>query len=415
MAKGRLRDQKQIALEAIRKKLVGKQLTYQEYYAVINEIVNDSLGETITAHFVAANFSQRLSNQELYFLTKAMIETGKKISFPGMVADKHSVGGIAGYRTTLVVVPIIAAAGLKIPKTSSRAITTPGATADVMEVLAEVRFSLREIEAIVKKVGGCIVWGGEMDLAPADNKIIKIEKALSFESYDSIVASVMAKKIAAGATHLVIDIPYGPEAKVKSLKYALFLERKIKYVARRFGLKVVVEKIAIDWPIGYGIGPLLEARDCLQVLEQKKDRPLALERRILRLTASLLELCGLDKRLACKLLISGAALKKFREIVAAQKGDPKIKSDNLQPGKFHQGVRSRQSGLVKKISNQKVKQLCCLLGAPEDKKAGLYLKKQKGKKVKKGEILFLMYSSDKMKLKEAEKKLQEGLRVYKID
>jgi len=135
----------------------------------------------------------------------------------------------------------------------------------------------------------------------------------------------------------------------------------------------------------------------------------------LRLAASLLELCGLDKKLASELLTSGAALKKFREILAAQNGNPQTRSDDLKPGRFHQGVRSHQSGLVKKISNRKVKQLCCLLGAPKDKKAGLHLRKQKGEKVKKGELLFSLYSSDRMKLEEAKKKLQRGLRVYKID
>ena len=205
-------NSRQIALEAIRKKLIGKKLTYQEYYQIINQIVHGDIGPIITTYFAAAGFTKNFTHQELYYLTKAMVETGDKLKFSGIVADKHSVGGVPGYRTTPVVVPIIAAAGLKMPKTSSRGITSPAGTADVMEVLTKVVFSPQKIKKMVEKVGACIVWGGTIHLAPADNELIEVGRALSFESYDKVVASVMAKKAAAGATHLVIDIPYGPQA-----------------------------------------------------------------------------------------------------------------------------------------------------------------------------------------------------------
>ena len=219
-------DRRQIALEAIRKKLVGKKLSYQEYYAIIEQIAHGDIGDIITTYFAAAGFTKGFTNKELYYLTRAMVETGEKLNFRGIVADKHSVGGVPGYRTTLIVVPIVAAAGLKIPKTSSRAITSPAGTADVMEVLAQVSYSPEEIKEIVNKVGGCMVWGGTIHLAPADDEIIEVERAISFESYEKIVASVMAKKIAAGATHLVIDLPYGEGAKVKSKADADLIERK---------------------------------------------------------------------------------------------------------------------------------------------------------------------------------------------
>lgn len=405
---------RQIALEAIRKKLVGKKLSYQEYYAIIDEIAHGGIGDIVTAYFAAAGFTKHFTQQELYYLTKAMVETGERLNFKGMVADKHSVGGIPGYRTTLVVVPIIAVAGLLIPKTSSRAITSPAGTADVMEVLAKVSFSPEEIKKMVKRVGGCIVWGGTIHLAPADDEIIEVSRAISFESYDKIVASVMAKKIAAGTTHLVIDIPYGESAKVKSLEYALLIEKKFKYIAKKFGIKVIIEKASIDWPIGNGIGPVLEARDCLRVLQQKKNRPLDLEKRALRLTGSLFELCGKKREWAKKLLVNGKAFEKMKEIIVAQGGNPNVDSEDLKLGREKWEVRNKKRGIIKKIENRSLCRLCRLLGTPKDKKAGINLEKKIGERVGEGEALFSLYSSDKMRLEKAVKELKKGLQVYKI-
>lgn len=407
-------DRRQIALEAIRKKLVGKRLTYQEYYAVIDQIAHGEIGDVVTAYFAAAGFTKGFTNKELYYLTRAMVETGEKLSFEGIVADKHSVGGVPGYRTTLIVVPIIAASGLKIPKTSSRAITSPAGTADVMEVLAQVSYSPEEIKEIVNKVGGCMVWGGTIHLAPADDEIIEVERAISFESYEKIVASVMAKKIAAGATHLVIDVPYGKDAKVKSKADADLIERKFVYIAQRFGIKVVIEKVAINWSIGNGIGPVLEARDCLRVLQQKKNRPIDLEGRALRLAGSLLELCGKKRSLAKKLLVEGRAFEKMREIIAAQGGNPNIDSEDLKLGSKQWKVRIKKSGIIEKIENRNIVHLCRVLGTPRDKKAGIYLEKKIGERVKEDDVLLCLYSSDKMRLERAKEELKKGLEVCRI-
>jgi len=407
-------DLKQAALEAIRKKLVGKRLSYKEYYAIIDQIARGGIGDVVTAYFAAVGFTRGFTREELYYLTKAMVETGEKLSFKGVVADKHSVGGVPGYRTTLIIVPIIAAAGFKIPKTSSRAITSPAGTADVMEVLADVSFSLKRIKTIVKKVGGCMIWGGTVHLAPADDEIIEVERAISFESYDKIIASVLAKKIAVGATHLVIDIPYGKDNKVKNKTDADLLEKKFIYIARRFDIKVVVEKALINWPLGNGIGPVLEARDCLRVLQQKNNRSVDLEARALHLAGSLLELCGQRRNLARQLLVNGQAFKKMREIIAIQGGNSNIDSEELKPARMESKLQSAESGRVKRIENRNIVRLCRLLGTPKDKKAGIYLQKKPGEKVKKGENLFFMYSSDKMRLERAKEKLQKGLRVYKI-
>lgn len=414
MAGADMTDPKQIALEAIRKKLIGKKLNYQEYYHIIDQIVHGDMGEVITTYFAAASFTKNFTNQELYYLTKAMVKTGDQLKFSGIVADKHSVGGVPGYRTTPVIVPIIAAAGLRMPKTSSRGITSPAGTADVMETLTKVSFSARQIRKIVEKTGACLVWGGTIHLAPADNEFIEVGRVLSFESYDKVVASVMAKKVAAGATHLLIDIPYGHQAKVKKKKDADLLASKFLYLAKRFNIKIAIDKIHLDWPIAPGIGPLLEMRECLRVLQQKSNRSLLMEKRSLKLASLLLKLCGLKENLAQEILVNGQAWRKMQEIIASQGGKPQVDSEDLQPGRFKAVVRSQRSGVIQAVVNANISYLCRVLGTPQDHRAGIYLKKNKGDRVKRGKALLVIYSSAPARLAKAKKELTKGLKFFKI-
>ncbi|MDE2590820.1 MAG: thymidine phosphorylase, partial [Patescibacteria group bacterium] len=289
-------DEQALALESIRKKLVGKELNYKEIYAVMDEIAHNRLGEVLTTYFAASGYSKGFSNEELYYLTKAMVETGEHLSFGGIVADKHSIGGVPGTRTTLIVIPIIAAAGFKIPKSSSRAITTPDGTADDMEVLAKVEFTKEEIYHIVKKTNACIVWGGSFHIAPADDMLIHVERPLSFESFDKIIVSIMAKKIAFGSNHVIIDIPYGPSVKVHNRDDAEILKHKFEYIGGKFDMHVTAIVHETDQPAGRGIGPVLETRDSMRVLEQTADRPMDLEKHALTLAGTLLDMCILHDK-----------------------------------------------------------------------------------------------------------------------
>ncbi len=413
--------EKLVAISAIQKKLLGKKLSYRETFAVMDEIAHEKLSDVLTTYFVASSFKEGYSPQELYFFTKAMVETGNKLKFKGIVADKHSVGGIAGTRTTMIIVPIIAAAGFQIPKISSRAITTPAGTADVMEAIASVEFTPKQITKIVKEVGGCIAWNGKLGIAPADDIIIRVEEPLSFESFDKIIISVMAKKIAAGTTHLVLDIPIGKTAKIHRFSEGENVARKFENLAAHFGIKVICDVNETLEPAGRGIGPILEARDVLYVLEQKTDRPLRLEAKSLRLAGKLLDLCYKEKKVnkngedeAKKILESGVALKKFREIVKAQGGDHKISSESLILAKNKFDYRSHTSGKIKDINNHNLSTIAKILGSPNDKKAGIYLLKKLDHSVSKNEPIFTLYSEDKYRLKEAEATLK-NLPIFKIE
>jgi AMP phosphorylase len=405
-------DQQRLAIEAIKKKLVGKRLNYNEIFTVMDEIANKRLSPVLTTYFVAAGFTEGFNNEELYFLTKSMAETGDRLHFKGIVADKHSTGGVAGTRVTMILVPIIAAAGIKIPKNSSRAITSPSGTADTMEVIAPVTFSPRQIMQIVERVGGCIVWGGHLGLAPADDIIIQIEEPLAFESFDKAVVSIVAKKVASGATHVIFDIPVGANMKIKHLKDAAVIERKFAYLGKRFGIKMVTDINETLEPAGRGIGPILEVRDVFQILEQQKNRPLALEQKALRLSAKLLDLCfedmkdsrykpGAGEEVAKEMLSSGRALTKMREIIKAQGGDPDISFRSLQLAHYRYEYKSYRKGRVSVLNNRSVSVVARILGSPNDKKAGIYLERKLEEEVDKSDILCTLYSSDKWRLEEA--------------
>ena len=414
-------DEKHQAITAIRKKLVGKKLNYKEIYAIMDQISQEKLGDVLTTYFAASGYSQGFTDEEIYYLTKAMVETGEKLKFKGIVADKHSIGGIPGTRTTLIVIPIVAAAGFKIPKSSSRAITTPGGTADDFEILAPVDLNKRQIYSTVKKTNGCIVWGGSFNIAPADDVIIKVEEVLLFESYDKILISIMAKKVAFGSNHVVIDIPYGKYVKVHNLEDANKLKNKFEVLAKKFDIKIEVLIHRTEEPAGRGVGPLLETRESLLVLEQDPNRALDLEARSINLAGSLLELClssspkeyrdlimkkyGNGYNWANTILASELALYKFKQIIEAQGGNPKITSQDLKPGKHKYEFRAPKDCIIASINIKNLTIITRLLGAPDMKTAGIYIHKKIGEKAKKNEPICTFYSDSVYNLKEGKESL----------
>lgn len=412
-------DQNNFAINAIRKKLLGKTLTYKEIFAIMDEISKKKLGDILTTYFAASGYSNGFSETELYYLTKAMVETGEKLKFEGIIADKHSIGGIPGTRTTPIVVSIVAAAGFKIPKSSSKAITTPGGTADDMEVLAPVNLTKKQIYEVVKKTNGCIVWGGSFNLAPADDLIIQVETPLLFESYDKILVSIMAKKIAFGSNHIVIDLPYGKNAKVHSFSDAQILSKKFIKLASKFKIKLRVLIYKTEEPAGKGIGPMLEIKDALKVLEQTKDRPVDLEVRALNLATNLLEMCLEDSpnkekilkeygnvyNWTLNILQRGIALEKFKQIIKAQGGNPNIDSGSLKPGKNSFAQIANKNGLVKTLHIKNITTIAKILGAPIMKSSGIYLNKKIGEEVNIGDTLYTLFSEKVYNLKEGKESI----------
>lgn len=387
--------------QLIRKKLSGEKLSEKELRKLISELVKNNLSEAEIAFFIAAERTQGMTEDEIYYLTKAMVKEGKQLSFgKKIIADKHCIGGIAGNRTTPLVVSICAAAGLTIPKSSSRAITSASGTADVIETISKVDFSLKEIKKIVNKTNGCLVWGGALTLAPADDKIINIERILNLDVEPQMIASIMAKKIAAGSNHILVDIPFGA-GKIQTKNQGNELGKKFQKLGKRFNLKVKYVLTEGKQPIGRGMGPILEMKDVVSVLKNEKECPKDLKEKSLFLSTELLKLCNVKqaRKKAKKILESGKAYEKFKEIINAQnrKDDFEKRIQNLPEAKFKKTIISNKSGKITGISNKELNGLCRLLGTPQNQAAGIYLHARMGK-IEKGEKILTMYSESKEKL-----------------
>ena len=388
----------------IRKKIKGGILHGHEIRAIIQDVVDNNLSDIELSAFVTASYINGYNMDEIVALTNSMVETGQQIDFGDDVVDKHCIGGVAGNRTTLILVPIIAAAGFTVPKTSSRAITSPSGTADTMEVLAGVEFKIDEVQNIVNRTNACIIWGGAVNLAPADDKIIHVEYPLSIDPPGQILASVMAKKKSIGSDYVIIDIPVGEGTKMPDTEAANTLAKKFIDLGKR--LDIAVECLITDGtsPIGSGIGPALEARDCLLALRNKE--PVDLINKSLDLAGVLLELSGkvnkdMGRRMAEKILVSGKAREKMMEIIEAQGGDPNITPEDIKLGKKTHIVEANCKGRVRHIDNKRISQVARATGAPKDKSAGVYLHVKVGDSVKAGHPLFTLYSHSNRRLDDA--------------
>lgn len=392
------------SMEYIKEKLNGKKLSKEKINKIIQDVGNNSLSEAEISVFISAMYVYGMKMDETISLVDAILNSGKKLNIRNkFVVDKHCIGGIPGNRTTPLVVAICAAAGLIVPKSSSRAITSAAGTSDTIEVLSPVDFKIEEVERIVKETGACLVWSGDLGIVPADSKILKIEKLIMVDPEAQLLASIMSKKLAAGSNHILIDIPYGKSAKV-SYKNGLDLKKKFEQLGRAFKRKVKVVLTPGDEPIGNGIGPALEIIDVLKILNQDETRPLDLEKKSIYLSGEIFEMTGKAKKgggikMAKKLLKSKKALKKFEEIILAQGG--KIK--NIALGKYTRDIFAEKSSKISSINNKKINSLCRVAGCPVDKLSGVYLHKHLGEKVLKGEKILTIYSEHKSKLDDAYK------------
>ncbi len=402
------------SIKTIHKKLDGESVSYQEVRALVSDISKFRISDLELAFFIASAFDERnFSREEIYYLTKAISETGEMLKFGDLVADKHSIGGIPGNRITPIIIPIVASYGVVIPKTSSRAITSAAGTADTMEVLAPVGFNSKEIKKIVKKTNACLIWGGALRLAPADDRFVEITRRLGREPYSKMVVSIMSKQVATGVTHLIIDMPVGPTAKIHKEKDVCFVKDLFLYLSRRFQMKIEIITTKAMGPVGRGIGPALEARDVMRVLQQKEERPKDLEEKAVLFAGHLLELTGKAKKnkgqkMAWDSLKSGKALEKMREIIKAQGGDSRIDSEKIKIGKVFWELKSTKGGLIKTVHNKNLNKICRLLGAPSTKEAGIYLNKTVGEIVKPKEVLCTFYTNSNQRLVLAKHASQES-------
>lgn len=379
---------------SIRSKAYGASLTRPEFAAIVGDTLDNRLSDLDLAAFITACAGDRLNATETVALTQAMQAAGETLDWGGrVVLDKHCVGGLPGNRTTPLVVAIVAAAGEMIPKTSSRAITSPAGTADTMEVMTPVTLDERDLRRVVEAEGGCVIWGGALNLSPADDHFIRIERPLDFDSTGQLVASVLSKKAAAGSTHVLIDMPVGPTAKVRSPEGATALSARLRHVGEAIGLRLAIHLSDGTAPVGRGIGPALEAADVLAVLRREADAPKDLRERALDLAGKLLDLApgsvpGTGHARAVELLDSGCAESKFLAICAAQGG---FAEPELAPHRVE--IPALSDGVISAIDNRVIARIAKLAGAPRQKVAGVRLGVQAGDRVSRGQPLYEIHAA----------------------
>ncbi|KAF6246249.1 AMP phosphorylase [Nitrosopumilus sp. b3] len=397
------------SLQFIRNKLNGKKLTDREIHEIVNGVVNGNLNESEISAFVTSLHIQGLSLDEATSLSSSMVLTGKQLflNVPQIV-DKHSIGGVPGDKTTLLVVPIIAASGLIIPKTSSRAITSAAGTADRAETLMPVNLEISEMKKVIQKTNGCIVWGGALDLAPADDIFVKTEYSLCIDPL--LLPSIMSKKKAVGATHLIVDIPTGRGAKMKTIGEADLLAKDIIELGKRLGMHCHCVLTYGEQPIGNTIGPSLEAREALNVLMNKSQIPDLFDK-VCHVAGSVFEITGKKNgfELAQDILLSGKAEKKLREIISYQGGQSEIKPDDFVIGTNTFEYTSVNDGQVLWMDNNIMVEIARAAGAPKNKGSGIMFNKKNGDKVTKNDLLFTVYSEKSQKLSRVEQILDEKI------
>ena len=385
------------SIPALHRKIAGERLAREDFRAIVRDIAEHRYSKIELTAFVVATNQGELDREEVSFLTEAMAAVGDRIDWHERpVVDKHCIGGIPGNRTSMLVVPIVAAHGMLCPKTSSRAITSPAGTADTMEVLACVELPTEVLSGIVREHRGCLAWGGTANLSPADDVLISVERPLSIDSPGQMVASILSKKLAAGSTHLVLDIPVGPTAKVRSMAEAQKLRKLFEFVAGRMTLTIDVVITDGRQPIGSGIGPVLEARDVMRVLENDPRAPYDLRQKALRLAGRMLEFDpdvrgGDGFAIARDILDSGRALAKMDAIIRAQ-GARAFDHNAPQLARLSFEVCAEADGVVVAIDNHQLARIARLAGAPKMQGSGVDLLRKLGEPVGRGEPLYRVHA-----------------------
>lgn len=392
----------------ILKKIKGKILSALEIREIIKDTVNGKLSDVELAALITAIKIQGMTNEEIINLTQAEVNTGNLFDFGSDVYDKHSTGGVPGNKVSLIIVPIVAATGLIIPKTSTRAITSPSGTADSMEVLAPVKFKSDEVKKMIINNGACIILGGHLETAPADSILIKIEKNLHLDPFGLMIPSILAKKMSMGVKKLVLDIPCGKGTKFKNAdegrKFALFF----KEISRKVKIDTECALTNAIQPIGHCVGPAIEAREALHLLYDYKKGPNSLIEKSTDLAGILLEMGGkaqqgTGQQMAKNILKSGKALEKMKEIIEIQEGNPNIKPEDIEVGPEETEFFSAKSGYVTDIDNSIINKIAKTAGCPQEKSAGVQLLKKIGALVKEGDLIFKIYAKNSSKLEKATK------------
>jgi len=407
-----------LSVKAVQKKLLGKKLSEEEITALVHDMADNKISDTLVTYYAASSFFYKSRKKEMFYTAKASAEYGNTIKFDGIAAVKYCIWWVPWNETTMILAPIIASLGIKSPKTFSKAITSPAATGECVETLMDINFAPEEMKKIVEKTNCCLSWWKNMWFAPANDRIIKISYPLSMEAHSKMVISIAAKIYAGGTTHCLIDIPVWPTAKIKNKKTAKIIKSQFEYIAKHLWMKIKV--VLTDWtqPIGRWVWAVLQVREVLRILQQDENRSLDLEKKAIFLATELLKLTWKYKwkkaeKIVREQLVSGKAWEKMKEIIEVQNWDNTVTKDSLKLAKHKKEIKSLVAGNVKNILLRRLTELARILWCPLEKKSGLYLDKKVWDLVKKWDTVFTLHVEDKEKIVLAEKFLEDNV-VFEI-
>ncbi len=398
-----------LVYEIVRKKLDGERNTAEEISYLVTGFVHGEVAPEQMAAWLAAVYIRGLSDDETWWLTEAMAKSGRMLdlsAIEGIKVDKHSTGGV-GDKVSIVVVPLVASAGVPVAKLTGRALGHTGGTADKLESIPGMRLNLSEDEFVsqVKRIG-CAIAVATEDIAPADKKIYALrDKTATIASIPLIVSSILSKKLAGGADAFVFDVKFGDGAFMRQLEDARALAEGLVKTAKLAGKRAVAVLSSMEQPLGHAIGNAVEVAEAIEVL--KGNGPSDVRELCIAVAAQMLWLSeavtnpdeGRSK--AKELLNSGAALEKFRQLVSAQGGDDKIVDEpfRLPQPSYRVEVLSDRTGTIMSIATRQLGLLAGQLGAGRmgaeevDPTAGIIVLKKVGDNVKAGESLAILQSN----------------------
>ena len=398
------------SLDFIRKKLDNKVLTPVEIKAIIEDLMHEHLSNAELAAFISAVYINEMNMDEITALTNAIYESGERLDFPKnqIVITEHSIGGVAGDRVSVLIIPILASLGLTAPKTCTRAISSAAGTADTLEVICPVSLTIEQIKSTLKKTGCCLVWGGAVNMAVADDKLIKIRNPLHLDPKCLLLSSILAKKKAEGATHFILDIPVGRGAKIADAKLGKELALDFQNLGTKIGMKVQVLITDGSEPVSMDVGPALEARAIIKAF--KTGEGMLAQKACTIAGAALSLVKGIRREegymIAMHQMTSGKAYAKFKDMITAQGGNPEISENDISIGQITCEVKSDADGKVDHIDNKAISRIVRALGAPSDKEAGISIKVHLGSQIKKGDTLYVMYTTSESKLAYAKEQVK---------
>lgn len=415
-------------VDLIRKKRDGHELSREEINSIIAAYTRDEVPDYQIAALLMAIVLRRMSKSELAALTEAMLHSGQVLdlsSLAGVKVDKHSTGGV-GDKTSLVLAPIVAAGGLKVPMISGRGLGHTGGTLDKLESIPgfNVNLSLDEFIAALEKCG-CGLIGQTKEVAPADKKLYALRDVTgTVESPYLICASIMSKKLAEGIDALVLDVKTGSGAFMKKEEDAVYLAQLMVETGRRMGKKMVALITDMDQPLGMAVGNALEVIECFEVLKGRG--PADLRELSLELCGWMFYLGGrtetvnAGKQLAAELITNGQGLEKFREIITMQGGDPSVVDDyDRLPQPAHTlKIASRNTGYVASINCEQIGTASVVLGGGREKKedavdpaVGIVLHKKVGDTAAQGEAICTLYYNSDRRLGEARRLIEDAYHI----